>query len=70
MITRRAALAGGLATAVQAQELRSLKSIAAAKSLVFGTAAASYELKDSDFSAALLRDASQVEPEYEMKRAT
>jgi endo-1,4-beta-xylanase len=70
VITRRAALAGGLATAVQAQELRTLKSIAAAKNLVFGTAAASYELKDGDFTAALLRDASQVVPEYEMKRAT
>ena len=69
MISRRAALLGGLATAAQAQDVRSLKSIAAAKNLVFGTAAASYELKDADFTAALLRDAGQVVPEYEMKRA-
>ena len=68
MITRRAALAGALALPVQAQDLRSLKAIAAAKNIVFGTAAASYELKDADFTAALLRDAGQVVPEYEMKR--
>ena len=68
MITRRGALLGGLATAARAQELRSLKSLAAAKGIVFGTAAASYELKDADFTAALLRDAGQIVPEYEMKR--
>ena len=74
MITRRGAigtaLAGALALPAWAQEIRSLKAIAAAKNIVFGTAAASYELKDADFSAALLRDATQVVPEYEMKRGT
>jgi endo-1,4-beta-xylanase len=68
VITRRAAMAGALALPAQAQELRSLKAIAAAKGIVFGTAAASYELKDADFAAACLRDASQLVPEYEMKR--
>lgn len=67
MITRRAALAGALALPAYAQE-RSLKTIAAAKRIVFGTAAASYELKDADFIAAMQRDVSQVVPEYEMKR--
>ena len=69
MITRRAAIAGALATAAQAQDLRTLKSLAAAKGVVFGTAAAGYELKDADFTSALLRDAGQIVPEYEMKRA-
>jgi endo-1,4-beta-xylanase len=68
VITRRAALAGALALPAGAQEFRSLKNIAAAKGIVFGTAAASYELKDADFAAACLRDASQLVPEYEMKR--
>jgi endo-1,4-beta-xylanase len=62
------ALAGALVPPASAQDLRSLKTIAAAKNLVFGTAAASYELKDADFPPALLRDAGQVVPEYEMKR--
>ncbi|MDB5735129.1 MAG: Beta-xylanase [Alphaproteobacteria bacterium] len=70
MITRRAALAGAGALAVptQAQDLRSLKSIAAAKGFVFGAAAATYELKDADYPPLLLRQASQLVPEYEMKR--
>ncbi len=74
MITRRGAistaLAGALTLPGKAQERPSLKTLAAAKHLVFGTAAASYELKDADFTAALLRDAGQVVPEYEMKRGT
>jgi endo-1,4-beta-xylanase len=70
VITRRAALVGALALPARSQELRALKAIAAAKSIVYGTAAASYELKDADFTAALLRDAGQVVPEYEMKRGT
>ena len=69
-ISRRAALAGAGALAVpaQAQDLRSLKTIAASKGFVFGTAAASYELKDADFPPVLLREAGQLVPEYEMKR--
>ena len=69
-IGRRAVLAGAGALAVpaQAQELRTLKSIAAAKGFVFGSAAATYELKDADFPPVLLREAAQLVPEYEMKR--
>ena len=71
MISRRTLLAAGagtLAFPAAAQDTRSLKSIAAAKGFVFGSAAASYELKDADFSAVLLREAAQLVPEYEMKR--
>ncbi|HWA68525.1 MAG TPA: endo-1,4-beta-xylanase [Rhizomicrobium sp.] len=70
MISRRTLLVGAAALTVpaRAQALNSLKAIAAAKGFVFGTAAASYELKDADFIPALLRDAAQIVPEYEMKR--
>src|ERR1700712_2754741 len=51
-----------------AQDTRSLKAIASAKGFVFGSAAASYELKDADFPPVLLREAGQLVPEYEMKR--
>jgi len=63
-----AAGSGALAFPAAAQELRTLKAIAASKGLLFGTAAASYELKDSDFTPLLLRDAALLVPEYEMKR--
>jgi endo-1,4-beta-xylanase len=36
--------------------------------LIFGTAAASYELKDPDFPPLLARQAAMLVPEYEMKR--
>ena len=71
MIDRRTLLATGaaaLAFPAGAQELRSLKAIAASKGFVFGSAAATYELKQRDFTLALLRDATQLVPEYEMKR--
>ena len=71
MISRRTALAAGasaLAFPATAQDRPSLKAIAAAKGFVFGTAAASYELKDADFPPVLLREAAQLVPEYEMKR--
>jgi endo-1,4-beta-xylanase len=70
VITRRVALAGAgaLTFPAQAQELRSLKAIAAAKGFVFGAAAATYELRDADFPPVLLREAAQLVPEYEMKR--
>lgn len=81
MISRRRLLAGaaGLALPARAQDMRSprglaadgrtLRGLAAAKGLVFGTAAASYELKDADFPPVLVREAGQIVPEYEMKRA-
>ncbi len=60
--------AGALAFPAAAQESRGLKALAASKGFVFGSAAASYELKDADFVPVLLREAAQLVPEYEMKR--
>jgi endo-1,4-beta-xylanase len=72
MISRRELLAAGAALAVsspvRAEDLRSLSGLAAAKSLLFGCAAASYQWKDADFPPALMREAALLVPEYEMKR--
>ena len=75
MIDRRALLAAGaglIASPSLAQVGRkgagTLRALAAAKGLVFGSAAATYELKDTDFVAVLARDAAILVPEYEMKR--
>jgi endo-1,4-beta-xylanase len=71
VISRRNLLAGGpsaLAFPAAAQDMRSLKTIADAKGFVFGSAAATYELKDKDFAPVLLRETAQLVPEYEMKR--
>lgn len=79
MITRRfsrrhlLAGAAGLALGAVPQSLlgadiRTLRALAAAKGFVFGSAAASYELKDADFVPLLLGQAAQIVPEYEMKR--
>jgi endo-1,4-beta-xylanase len=70
LISRRCLIAGAAALAcpAAAQDMRSLRAIAAAKGFVFGSAAATYEFQDADFTAALLRDAAQLVPEYEMKR--
>ena len=71
MISRRMALAGGaslVAAPALAQDRRSLRALAAAKGLVFGSATATYELKDGDFAALLAREAGILVPEYEMKR--
>ncbi len=71
MISRRRLLAAGastLAFPAQAQSVTSLKAVAAAKGFVFGSAAASYELKDADFVPLLLAQTAQLVPEYEMKR--
>jgi endo-1,4-beta-xylanase len=69
MITRRALLAGGAtALAAPAHAAVSLGALAAARGLVFGSAAASYELRDADFAALLPREAGQISPEYEMNR--
>jgi endo-1,4-beta-xylanase len=70
-IGRREFLAAGasaIAFPAPAQDLRTLKAIAASKDFVFGSAAASYELKDADFTPRLVSDAAQLVPEYEMKR--
>lgn len=77
MISRRTVL-GALAAPLvlptslvlpaNAQGGKSLRALAAARGLVFGTAAASYELKDPAFTALLRAQAAQLVPEYEMKR--
>jgi endo-1,4-beta-xylanase len=75
MITRRAALTGGAALAALPAcadnayaESVSLRALAAAKGLLFGSAAATYELRDADFTGLLPREAAILVPEYEMKR--
>ncbi len=46
----------------------SLRGLAAAKGILFGSAAATYELRDADFTALLPRETAILVPEYEMKR--
>src|SRR5437016_3651015 len=75
MITRRACLAGAgsalscgfLPNPLNAQS-ESLAALAQAKNILFGTAAASYELRDADFPPLLAREARILVPEYEMNR--
>jgi endo-1,4-beta-xylanase len=72
MLTRRALLAAGAGSLVApafAQAPGSLGALAAANGIVFGSAAASYELGDQDFPPLLARQAAMLVPEYEMKRA-
>ncbi len=45
-----------------------LRRRAAARGLVYGAAAASYQLNDTAFAGALAREAGILVPEYEMKR--
>ena len=77
LLTRRALLAAGTASLVApafaqtpnfAQSV-SLAALASASGIVFGTAAASYELRDADFPPLLARQSAMLVPEYEMKRA-
>jgi endo-1,4-beta-xylanase len=70
MMTRRRALGCGaafVAMPASAQDF-SLRDRAAAKGILFGSAAATYEFKDRDFMALLPREAAILVPEYEMKR--
>jgi endo-1,4-beta-xylanase len=70
MITRRRAMGLSAAFAAfpaSADEI-SLRALAAAKGMLFGSAAATYELRDADFTALLPREAAILVPEYEMKR--
>ena len=84
MITRRAALISGAAalaapgfaampslrandTSLRGSAI-SLRGLAAAKGILFGSAAATYEFRDADFTALLPREAAILVPEYEMKR--
>ncbi|HEY2836421.1 MAG TPA: endo-1,4-beta-xylanase [Rhizomicrobium sp.] len=77
MITRRRAM--GLSAAFAAfpasaedVSLRasdtSLRALAAAKGILFGSAAATYELRDTDFTGLLPHETAILVPEYEMKR--
>ncbi len=72
MITRRDALALGtaalIAPAWAEDESVPLRTLAAAKGILFGSATATYELKDADFAALLPHEAAIIVPEYEMKR--
>ncbi|HSM94733.1 MAG TPA: endo-1,4-beta-xylanase [Rhizomicrobium sp.] len=76
MLTRRLfleQLAAGGATATlrpsfASSQDRGLGAIAAQRNIIYGSAAASYELRDTDFSFALAREAAMLSPEYEMKR--
>jgi endo-1,4-beta-xylanase len=70
VIHRRDVMAGGVAmlAAPAAAQSGSLRDLARARGLTFGSAAATYELKDPDFVAAVVRDAAELVPEYEMKR--
>ena len=70
MITRRRALAAiGAMLALPAHAAESsLRQLAAAKGILFGSAAATYEFRDADFPPLLAREAAILVPEYEMKR--
>ena len=70
MITRRQALGLGAAfAAFPAQAAQPpLRDLAAAKGILFGSAAATYEFRDADFATLLPREAAILVPEYEMKR--
>ena len=74
MISRRSLLGAGsalfsgfFANPVAAQN-QSLAALAAARNLVYGAAAASYEFRDADFPPLLAQQAAMLVPEYEMKR--
>jgi endo-1,4-beta-xylanase len=76
MLSRRAAFGGigamALAAASRAQDMidigPSLKSLAAAKGLVFGAANNTYWLGFADFAYAYARECAILVPEYELKR--
>jgi endo-1,4-beta-xylanase len=78
MISRRAALGiiGAAPMVALAEQLRpslvdagpSLRALAEARGLLFGTATANFELRQKDFEFALLRDCGIIVPEYELKR--
>jgi len=45
-----------------------LRASAAARGMVYGCATSTFQLRDADFAAALVREAAIIVPEYEMKR--
>jgi len=71
MITRRQMLAGAAAATAMpaaAQDMRTLRMMAADKGILFGCATATFHYGQPDVVRALVRDAAIVVPEYEMKR--
>ena len=75
MLTRRLFLeqlaAGGAVTTLRPSFAadRGLRDIAARRGILYGCAAATYELKEVAFAGALAREAGVLSAEYEMKRA-
>jgi endo-1,4-beta-xylanase len=67
LLAAAAALAGTSALPSQAGS-RALRDIAAARGILFGTAAGSYQLGDADFQEVLAREVDILVPEYELKR--
>ena len=71
VLRRRAFLTTGasaLAFPAAAQNPQSLKAIAQARGLTFGSATATYQLQDTAFAPLLASQVAQLVPEYEMKR--
>lgn len=58
----------GLAATPAAGAVQGLREIAAARGILYGAAACSYQLTDGDFQAALLREAAIAVPEFELYR--
>jgi endo-1,4-beta-xylanase len=72
-LAQAGALAGSapvLATALRSSlfEDAPLRASAARRGIVYGCATSSFQLRDADFAAALVREAAILAPEYEMKR--
>jgi endo-1,4-beta-xylanase len=61
-----AVLATGAGASVRADA--TLRERARARGIVYGTAAATYQLRDGEFAGALAREAGMLVPEYELKR--
>ncbi|HEY3636577.1 MAG TPA: endo-1,4-beta-xylanase [Rhizomicrobium sp.] len=62
-------IAQNLRPSVAETDGRTLRGVASAHGILYGTAVASQEFRDADFAAALAREAAILVPEYEMKRA-
>ena len=69
-LTRRSfiALAASVTAIPASASETGLRDLAARKGIIYGAAAANYELKNAAFNSALLREAAMLSPEYEMKR--
>lgn len=77
MLTRRlflgqaagASVAAGLRPSFATPTRRGLRDFASSRGVLYGCAAATYELKDAAFATALAEEAGMLSAEYEMKRA-